>query len=161
MEACAWPRAGKTPLTWITPKMMEAFLAAHEAGYAHSVEVWDQDGKLVGGLYGLSIGKAFFGDSQFSMAEHASKVAVAALHQHLAYWGMHLRDGKWMTPHLASLRFRSMPRMVFQELLRTHVNQPGRIGRWTVDPRLDLADWQNDAAEPNLEAEVAPARACA
>jgi hypothetical protein len=54
-----------------------------------------------------------------------------------------------------------MPRMMFQELLRTHVNQPGRIGRWTVDPRLDLADWQNDEAESNPEAEVPPARACA
>jgi leucyl/phenylalanyl-tRNA--protein transferase len=140
---------------------MEAFLAAHEAGYAHSVEVWDRKGKLVGGLYGMSIGKAFFGESQFSAAEHASKVAVAALHQHLNYWGMHLRDGKWMTPHLASLGFRSMPRVVFQELLRIHVNQPGRIGRWTVDPRLDLAAWQNDEVEPNLEAQVPPASTCA
>jgi hypothetical protein len=54
-----------------------------------------------------------------------------------------------------------MPRVVFQELLRIHVNQPGRIGRWTVDPRLDLAEWQNDEVEPNLEAQVLPARACA
>jgi len=162
MEACAQPRPGKTPLTWITPRIMEAFLAAHEAGYAHSVEVRDKHGQLVGGLYGLSIGKVWFGESQFSAAEHASKIAMAVLHQHLALWGMHVRDGKWMTPHLASFGFRPMPRVVFQALLRIHVNQPGRIGRWSVDPSLDRADWRQEASEPPIEAEVPlPRRACA
>jgi leucyl/phenylalanyl-tRNA--protein transferase len=161
MEACAQPRPGKTPLTWVTPKIMEAFLAAHEAGYAHSVEVWDKDGKLVGGLFGLAIGKVWFGESQFSAVEHASKVAVAALHQHLALWGFHVRDGQWMTPHLASYGFHDVTRATFQALLRANVNQPGRIGRWSVDPRLDLAHWQPGVPMPRDEAAPALKRACA
>ena len=105
IEACAQPRTGKVPLTWITPRVMQAYYAAHQAGYAHSVEVWDQQGRLVGGLYGMAIGKVFFGESQFSYAEHSWKVALVALHRHLAAWQVHhLRDGKVMTDHLRKLR---------------------------------------------------------
>ncbi len=149
IEACAQPREGKVPLTWITPKVMNAYLEAHKAGYAHSVEVWDQDGNLVGGLYGLAIGKVFFGESQFSSAEHSSKVAMVALHRHLREWGYHVRDGKWMTPHLASFGFKSLKRQEFEALLEQHVHEPGRVGPWSVDPRLDLADWP---AKPALTA---------
>jgi len=141
VEACARPREGKVPLTWITPKVMDAYLEAHKAGYAHSVEVWDQEGKLVGGLYGLAIGKVFFGESQFSSAEHSSKVALVALHRHLREWGYHVRDGKWMTPHLASFGFKTMQRHDYQGLLKSRVKEPGRIGPWSADPSLDLADW--------------------
>jgi leucyl/phenylalanyl-tRNA--protein transferase len=141
VEACARPREGKVPLTWITPKVMNAYSEAHRAGYAHSVEVWDQEGKLVGGLYGLAIGKVFFGESQFSSAEHSSKVALVALHRHLRSWGYHARDGKWMTPHLASFGFKTVKRKEFQALLEQEVGKPGRVGPWQVDPGLDLADW--------------------
>jgi leucyl/phenylalanyl-tRNA--protein transferase len=147
VEACARPREGKLPLTWITPKVMNAYLEAHKAGYAHSVEVWDQEGKLVGGLYGLAIGKVFFGESQFSSAEHSSKVALVALHRHLREWGYHVRDGKWMTPHLASFGFKTMIRQDYQALLKSRVKEPGRIGPWSADPRLDLADWPGKQAE--------------
>ncbi|MGH6736447.1 MAG: leucyl/phenylalanyl-tRNA--protein transferase [Methyloceanibacter sp.] len=140
MQACAAPRPGKVPLTWITPRVMRAYWDAYEAGYAHSVEVWDEAGRLVGGLYGLAIGKVFFGESQFSAVEHASKIALVALHRHLAAWGYHLRDGKWMTPHLASFGFKPMPRDAFQALVAAHVGEPGNVGRWAVDPALDLAD---------------------
>jgi leucyl/phenylalanyl-tRNA---protein transferase len=152
VEACARPREGKVPLTWITPMVMSAYSDAHRAGYAHSVEVWDQDGNLVGGLYGLAIGKVFFGESQFSSAEHSSKVAMVALHRHLREWGYHVRDGKWMTPHLASFGFKTMKRQDFQALLAKHVQEPSRIGPWSVDPRLDLADWaaKSTEAEPKL-----------
>jgi len=153
IEACARPREGKVPLTWITPKVMDAYLEAHRCGYAHSVEVWDQEGKLVGGLYGLAIGKVFFGESQFSYAEHGSKVALVALHRHLREWGYHVRDGKWMTRHLASLGFKTMPRRYFQALLEKHVHEPGRVGQWSVDPRLDLADWP---AKPSASPKPAP-----
>jgi leucyl/phenylalanyl-tRNA--protein transferase len=152
IEACAAPRPGKVPLTWITPRVMRAYWEAHKAGYAHSVEVWDETGKLVGGLYGLAIGKVFFGESQFSAAEHASKVAVVALHRHLAAWGFRLRDGKWMTPHLASLGFKDMPREEFLALLDRYTNEPGRPGQWSVDPSLDLAappeNWLTEASGP-------------
>lgn len=87
MEACARSREGKVPLTWITPQIMRAFWRAHKAGFAHSVEVWDEDGKLVGGLYGLAIGKVYFGESKFSRTRDALKVATAYFHRHLADWG--------------------------------------------------------------------------
>jgi leucyl/phenylalanyl-tRNA---protein transferase len=141
ISACAEPRPGKAPLTWITPRVMRAYYAAYEAGYAHSVEVWDEEGRLVGGLYGLAIGKVFFGESQFSAVEHASKVALVALHRQLAAWGYHLRDGKWMTPHLASFGFRAMQRDDFKALLDLYVEMPGKTGPWSFDPDLDLADW--------------------
>ena len=152
MEACARPRPGKVPLTWITPRVMRAFWAAHEAGYAHSVEVWDEAGRLAGGLFGIAIGKVYFGESQFSAVEHASKVATAALHRHLAHWGYHLREGKWMTPHLASLGFKPMKRDDFRSLVSWYIDEPGLVGSWEIDPALDLADWPKrpkDASAPD------------
>jgi leucyl/phenylalanyl-tRNA--protein transferase len=142
MQACAEPRPGKTPLTWITPKMMRAFFALHQQGHAHSVEIRDGEGRLVGGLYGLAIGGIFFGESQFSIVRDASKIAVAALHCHLAHWGFALRDAKWPTGHLASLGFREMPRTEFLAELERHAFKRGLVGRWSVDPSLDLAAWR-------------------
>jgi leucyl/phenylalanyl-tRNA--protein transferase len=139
MEACARPRDGKVPLTWITPRIMQAFYEAHRAGYAHSVEVRDDSGALVGGLYGLALGQVFFGESQFHHAEHMSKVAMVALHRHLAAWGFRLRDAKWMTPHLQSYGFYEVPRAEFLGMLDLYADQPGMVGRWRADPTLDLA----------------------
>lgn len=156
IEACALPRPGKTPLTWITPRVMQAYWMAHKAGYAHSVEVWDVDNRLVGGLYGLAIGKVFFGESQFSAAEHTSKIALVALHRHLREWGFHVRDGKWMTPHLASFGFRSMSRVAWRELLKKHVNEPGRVGLWAFDPSLNLTEWPASAPARTPEASEPP-----
>jgi leucyl/phenylalanyl-tRNA---protein transferase len=144
IAACAAPRSGKTPLTWITPRVMRAYYDAHKAGYAHSVEVWDEEGRLVGGLYGLAIGKVFFGESQFSAAEHASKVALIALHRQLAAWGYRLRDGKWMTPHLASFGFKAMKRDAFKALLDRYVEMPQKIGPWSFEAGLDLTDWKHE-----------------
>jgi leucyl/phenylalanyl-tRNA--protein transferase len=152
IAACAAPRPGKVPLTWITPRVMHAYWRAHQAGYAHSVEVWDKNGRLVGGLYGLAIGKVFFGESQFSIVEHTSKLALVALHRHLLEWGYHVRDGKLMTQHLASFGFKSMPRAAWQELLKKHVDKPGRVGRWHFDPRLDLTDWPVRSPDPSKSA---------
>ena len=137
IEACAAPRPGKTPLTWITPRVMRAYWEAHKAGYAHSVEVWDEEGRLVGGLYGLAIGKVFFGESQFSAVEHASKVALVALHRQLAAWGYHLRDGKWMTPHLASFGFRRCRARSSRRCSIGMSMSRRRIGRWRArsEPR--------------------------
>ncbi len=141
IAACAAPRPGKAPLTWITPRVMRAYYDAHKAGYAHSVEVWDEEGRLVGGLYGLAIGKVFFGESQFSAVEHASKIALIALHRQLAAWGYHLRDGKWMTAHLASFGFRAVKRDAFKSLLDVYVERPEKTGPWSFDADLDLTDW--------------------
>jgi leucyl/phenylalanyl-tRNA--protein transferase len=150
IAACAAPRPGKAPLTWITPRIMQAYYDAHKAGYAHSVDVWDEQGRLVGGLYGLAMGKVFFGESQFSAVEHASKVALVALHRQLAAWAYHLRDGKWMTPHLASFGFRAMKRDDFKALLDLYVDMPGKTGMWSFDADLDLTDGgkERSANEP-------------
>ena len=141
IKACAEPRPGKTRLTWITPEMMGAFWDLHEAGHAHSVEVWDSDDRLVGGLYGLAIGGVFFGESHFSRVDHASKVASIVLNCHLHHWGFGLRDGKWLSPHLESLGFELFSREGFKRLLSLHTAKPGRIGRWEVDEALDVANW--------------------
>ena len=145
MEACAEPRPGKMPLTWITPKMMHAFWALHEAGYAHSVEVWDDDCHLVGGLYGLAIGGVFFAESRFAREDGASKVGVAVLHYHL--WGFGVRDAKWMSPHLASLGFRTVDRATFQTMLREHAWRPSKVGRWEVDETLNTSLWKPQASQ--------------
>jgi len=150
IEACARPREGKVPLTWITPRVMQAYYDAHKAGYAHSVEVWDEKGELVGGLYGLAIGKVFFGESQFSRVDHASKVAIIALHRHLAEWGFRLRDAKWMTSHLASFGFHAMPRDEFLKLLEVETERPGHVGRWRADPSL-MADSQPSKASKQMD----------
>jgi leucyl/phenylalanyl-tRNA--protein transferase len=143
MQACAEPRPGKTPLTWITPKMMQAFWELHEAGHAHSVEVWDAEGNLVGGMYGVAAGTVFFGESQFSSVRDASKVAVAFLHCHLAHWGFVLRDAKRQSSHLTNLGFHPMERSGFLLALEKHAWTPGRVGRWSVDETLDVAAWNS------------------
>ena len=141
MEACARPRGGKVPLTWITPQVMRAYWRAHEAGYAHSVEVWDENGALVGGLYGLTIGKVYFGESQFHAVRDTSKLANAVLHRHLVAWGFKLCDCKWMTSHLAGYGFRPVAREGFTSLLQWYVDEPVRFGRWEFDPKLDFVNW--------------------
>ncbi len=145
MRACAEPRPGKTPLTWITPRVMRAFWELHQAGHAHSVEVWDADGQLVGGDYGLACGNVYFGESKFSLVRDASKIADAILNMHLAHWGFVLREGKWMTEHLARLGHRVISRDEFLPLLREHAWKPGRVGRWAVDETLDVSRWQTKA----------------
>ena len=152
MRACARPRPGKVPLTWITPRLMQAYWDLHKAGYAHSVEVWDEAGNLAGGAYGVAIGKVYFGESQFSRQEHASKVAVAALHRHLAAWGYRLCDAKWMTPHLARFGFNPMARDQFLSLLHWYLDEPRPATRWHVDLTIDLAK----PAEQPVERERAP-----
>lgn len=141
MRQCAMPRSGKAPLTWITPRIMRAYWDLHQAGHAHSVEVRDEAGQLVGGLYGVAIGGVFFGESQFSSVNHASKIANYVLIRHLHEWSFGLRDGKRPTPHLASLGFQSVDRGIFQSMLQRNIAKPGHVGRWTVDETLDVADW--------------------
>lgn len=158
MEACRQPRPGKTPLTWITPKVMRAFYAAYRAGYAHSVEVWDKDGKLVGGLFGLAIGQVYFGESKFCRTRDASKVAVAYLQRHLAAWGYRLYDAKWMTPHLADMGFIPMPRDDYLSLLPWYVADQHEPRRWNIDPGLDPADWSNETDKGAKAARRGPPR---
>jgi leucyl/phenylalanyl-tRNA---protein transferase len=141
IRACAEPRAGHWQLTWITPRIMRAFARLHEAGHAHSFEVWSPDGDLVGGGYGLAVGRVFFTESQFSRVRDASKVGFASLNRHLAEWGFMLNDGKDATPYLAEIGFRPMPRDAFEALLDEHGDVALRPGAWTADvPLRDVAE---------------------
>jgi len=128
ISACAaTPRAGQGG-TWITAEMIEAYVAMHRLGYAHSVEAW-QDGQLVGGLYGLAIGRVFFGESMFAHATDASKVALVHLVARLQRLGVPLIDCQQETRHLASLGARPIPRERFAaklaELIHSTDPPPG------------------------------------
>jgi leucyl/phenylalanyl-tRNA--protein transferase len=144
MRACAEPRDGKTPLTWVTPQVMRAYWRLHQEGHVHSVEVWNSEGQLVGGAYGLAVGNVYFGESQFSASRDASKIAIATLHCHLDNWGFALRDAKRMTGHLAGQGFHPVSRIEFMQELENHAWKPGRVGRWEVDPSLDVAGWNRE-----------------
>ncbi|KQQ63138.1 leucyl/phenylalanyl-tRNA--protein transferase [Pseudomonas sp. Leaf129] len=119
---CAGPR-NYTDGTWITDDMQRAYLALHEQGHAHSVEVWDGDA-LVGGLYGLAMGRLFFGESMFSRADNASKVGFVTLVEHLQQAGFVLIDCQMPTDHLHSLGARSIARETFADYLNQYLNQP-------------------------------------
>lgn len=116
MGACAAPRAGSNG-TWITPDMLAAYRRLFELGYAHSVEVRDPVGELVGGLYGIALGKVFFGESMFSRSSNASKIAFVHLVRALAAGGFHLIDCQVANPHLESLGARNIPRREFMTYL--------------------------------------------
>lgn len=132
MRACAAPRedAGGT---WISPAMIAAYSRLFDAGYAHSVETW-RDGRLVGGLYGVAIGRMFYGESMFSREGDASKVALVRLAQQLQRWDFGLIDCQMETPHLASMGARTMPRTAFTARLTELVNLPHLPGPWSFEP---------------------------
>jgi leucyl/phenylalanyl-tRNA--protein transferase len=129
---CAAPRV-KDPVagTWITREMAKAYQRLHAMGYAHSVETW-HDGRLVGGLYGLSLGRGFFGESMFSKMTDASKVALAALVDHLKRWGYGFVDCQLPSPHILSLGAIEVPRSRFLRELADALEVPDQVGRWTL-----------------------------
>lgn len=116
------PRKGQYG-TWITEDIVRSYISFHEEGYAHSVEVW-QNGEIVGGLYGIIIGKCFFGESMFSKVSNASKVAFVTLVQLLESKGFYLIDCQIETPHLVSLGARTIPRSTFVNILNNNQKEP-------------------------------------
>ena len=120
--------------TWITPPMRIAYQRLHDLGHAHSLEVW-ADGELVGGLYGIGVGGVFTGESMFYLASDASKVALVDLADRLTRAGGRLVDVQMITPHLASLGARDLPRSEFLELLAKVRDDPVRL----VTDRLPVA----------------------
>ncbi len=135
--ACAQvPRDGQDG-TWITSEMITAYSELHERGYAHSAEAW-RDGKLVGGLYGISLGRAFFGESMFANESDASKVAFVSLARWLAGWGVHFIDCQVYTEHLERLGATEWPRSKFLRELRRSLDEPTRIGPWQMDQDIKL-----------------------
>ena len=131
IAACASvPRLGQNG-TWITAEMQEAYRELHGLGYAHSVETW-LEGKLAGGIYGVSLGKAFFGESMFHSKTDASKVALAALVEKLKSWNFHFLDAQMTTEHMMSLGAREISRRIFLKELRVALNHPTRRGKWRI-----------------------------
>jgi leucyl/phenylalanyl-tRNA--protein transferase len=137
MDGCAEPRRDEAG-TWITEEMVAAYTTLARLGFAHSVETW-RDGSLVGGLYGVAIGRMFYGESMFSRATDASKVALVTLVRQLERWDFELIDCQMSTSHLASLGAREVPRAQFLTQLARLVAHPPLSGPWTVD-----ADLYND-----------------
>ena len=130
VEACARvPRAGQRG-TWITEDMIEAYVELHALGYTHSIEAW-RGGDLVGGLYGLALGRVFFGESMFSEATDASKCALAALVAHLRRLEVPLIDCQQETAHLRSLGARPIPRSAFAARLAQLIHSDASPQGWT------------------------------
>lgn len=123
------PRAGQES-TWITDEMVEAYCTLHQHGFAHSAEAWAGD-TLVGGLYGVSLGGAYFGESMYARAPEASKIAFVHLVEKLRAWDIELIDCQVYTDHLARFGAEDWPRSRFLEALETAMEQPTRRGRWT------------------------------
>ena len=128
ISSCSKPRKGEGA-TWLGPDMRRAYLALHRAGHAHSFETW-QDRRLVGGLYGVALGRMFYGESMFSRATDASKVALVALVGELRVRGFPLIDCQQRTPLLASLGAREIPRGQFLRRITALVNYPEPMGKW-------------------------------
>lgn len=130
MRACAAPRSYSQD-TWINSDMLQAYTDLHALGVAHSVEVWLQN-RLAGGLYGIAIGKVFFGESMFSLETDASKVALVYLAGQLQAWGYELVDCQVTNDHLLSLGAVEIPRAEFQQRLGRAVDAAGQASPWVI-----------------------------
>lgn len=144
IEACSKaPRPGQEG-TWITRAMLDAYIRLHREGFAHSVEAWE-DGELVGGLYGVSLGSAFFGESMFATRPDASKVTFACLIPELRRKGFELVDSQVYTDHLARFGAKEIPRTAYLRQLRRALRAPTRRGVW----RFADDPYENYAPEAN------------
>jgi leucyl/phenylalanyl-tRNA--protein transferase len=134
MAGCAAPRPDSGG-TWITPEMTAAYRTLADQGSAHSVETW-ADGELAGGLYGVAIGRMFYGESMFSRRADASKVALVCLARQLERWGFELVDCQMSTRHLASMGARDIPRAEFLSIVKRLVRMPAPPTPWRFEEGL-------------------------
>jgi leucyl/phenylalanyl-tRNA---protein transferase len=132
ISACAATARPGQDGTWISPDMMDAYIRLHELGWAHSVETW-AEGELVGGLYGLAIGRMFYGESMFSRRDNASKFAFAYLIRHLLAHGFGMIDCQMYTDHLASLGAREILREDFLQRLQQLTASGSERSTWSID----------------------------
>lgn len=139
INACAAPRKDEAG-TWITDAMKQAYTDLYRLGHAHSVECW-QNNELVGGLYGVSIGRVFFGESMFSRVRDASKVAFINLARQLENWNFALVDCQVYSPHLASLGASSIPRAQFLQQLSELCPQAPASEAWQSCEKFDSLNW--------------------
>lgn len=133
VRGCAEVHCEKEGETWITEDMIESYRRLHDSGFAHSVESW-HGGELAGGLYGVSLGAVFFGESMFARRTDASKVAFASLVRHLVGWDFELIDCQVTTEHLMSFGARNVPRTKFLEMLAHAMQRETRRGNWGSPP---------------------------
>ena len=129
IEECARMRSEKRTGTWITRDMIDAYCRLHESGYAHSVETWQGD-SLVGGLYGVSLGRCFFGESMYTRVSNASKVALVGLASYLKKLSFEWIDCQITNEHLISLGAETVPREKFLTMLTQALNGPTKRGKW-------------------------------
>lgn len=133
MQNCAEPRPQYPDGgTWITAEMLDAYQRLHELEYAHSVETW-QEGQLVGGLYGVALGGAFFAESMFTLVPDASKVALVSLVRQLQTWGFRLMDCQQSSPHVMRFGAEEISRCKFLDSLAIALTLPERRGHWQFD----------------------------
>jgi len=132
IHACASVSRNDQDSTWITEEMIAAYVALHESGFAHSVEAW-QAGRLVGGLYGVSLGGSFFGESMFHRVSNASNVALATLTRRLEKWQFDMIDCQVTTGHLFRMGAVELPRSDFLDQLAQSLKKPTRRGPWSFE----------------------------
>jgi leucyl/phenylalanyl-tRNA---protein transferase len=159
IKACSEPRPGRPKMTWITPNIMHLYASLHDSGHAHSFEVWDEAGELVGGGYGIVVGRIFVTESLFSRTSSASKMGLQALNYHLALWGFILNDVKVFAPHFASVGSRHVSRADYTALL-------GEYGDAQLPANPRVVPWRSSAtlveivsATPTADADATPAAA--
>lgn len=141
VRACSAPRS-YTNGTWITADMHAAYCRLHQAGYAHSVEIYDASGKeLLGGLYGVAMGGVFCGESMFSREPDTSKMALVALACHLHTWGFAVIDCQMPNPYLMSMGAETISRADFLQVLAHNRHTPATAS-WQVDTGVDLSRWE-------------------
>ena len=132
IRLCATTRAEGT---WITDDMIQAYTDLHRHGTAHSIEVWNRKGELAGGMYGIALGRCFFGESMFSLETNASKVLMVHLARQLAQWGYRLMDCQVESDHLLSMGARTIPRDEFLSILGKYVDQKPEKEDWAFNWR--------------------------
>ncbi len=137
ITACAKPRKNKHDGTWLVDEMIEAYIDLNALGYAHSIETWRED-KLVGGLYGVSIGGSFFGESMFSVESDASKIALVALATHLNKYHFDLIDCQVTTDHLMKMGAVEISRNSFLDTIQNSVKREDLNAIWTEHMFLEL-----------------------
>ena len=137
LHHCGAPRSYNWhTLTWLTPRYMQFFSRLHRMGHAHSFEVWNADGVLVGGGFGLAVGRVFVGESMFSLESDTSKLACAVLYPHLEKWGYAMVDARDYTPVLEKSGYQQIPRAKFEALMAEHAQGAAPTDPWVVDPAL-------------------------
>ena len=145
VHACATAKRPGQQGTWITPAMRQAYSVLHELGFAHSAEAWAED-QLVGGVYGVSLGAAFFAESMFTRRSNAAKVAFVHLVRQLDGWGFHFIDCQMHSDHVERFGAVAWKRPYFLTALARALRLPTRRGRWTLSGNQDAAPPNGHAA---------------